>query len=170
MSAMSVPGDWPTTAGLVGAALGTIAYLTLTMTGRRRELRVRRRGDGLTKSGVSRRRRGLLDLRGASRGPARLWAMFLGVWAVGWVLVGGIAGCGVGLLAAYGVRRWRRSGKGCAVAGQEADVALIARQLPITADLLASCLSAGAGPRRRRRRSGNPSQVRSGSGWLVRQP
>lgn len=89
----------------------------------------------------------MLDLRGASRGPARLWAMFLGVWAVGWVLVGGIAGCGVGLLAAYGVRRWRRSGKGCAVAGQEADVALIARQLPITADLLASCLSAGAGPR-----------------------
>lgn len=46
MSAISVPGDWPTTAGLVGAALGTIAYLTLTMTGRRRELRVRRRGTG----------------------------------------------------------------------------------------------------------------------------
>ncbi|MFJ8446385.1 type II secretion system F family protein [[Kitasatospora] papulosa] len=147
MSGVPVPGDWPTTAGLVGVALGTTAHLTLVVAGRRRERCVRRRGEGLTKSLVSRRRRGWLDLRGASRGPARLWAMFLTVWAVGWVLLGGIAGCGVGLLAAYGVRRWRRSGKGRAVAGQEADAALIARQLPITADLLASCLSAGAGPR-----------------------
>ncbi|MFE4691005.1 type II secretion system F family protein [Streptomyces sp. NPDC056749] len=147
MSGMPASWDWPTTAGTMGAALGTTAYLTLVVTGRRRARCIRGRGARLTKSCESRRRRGWPDLRVASRGPARPWATFLVVWAVGWVLVGGIVGCGTGLLAAYGVRRWWSSDKGRAPADQVAEAALIARQLPITADLLASCLSAGAGPR-----------------------
>ncbi|MDF6020248.1 type II secretion system F family protein [Streptomyces sp. JH34] len=144
---MPAPGEWLTTAGWLGAALGTAVYLTLVMTGRRHERCVRRRGARLTNTSAGKRIRGRLGRWARCRDSVRLWAVLLAVWAAGWVLVGGVAGCGAGLLAAYGVRRWWRSARGRDPAGHEAEAALIARQLPITADLLASCLSAGAGPR-----------------------
>ncbi|MFI8943374.1 type II secretion system F family protein [Streptomyces syringium] len=68
----------------------------------------------------------------------------VGAGCTGLLLVGGIAGCVVGLGAACGVWRWQRRDKrtrGEPVAkGVEA-------QLPFAADLLAACMAAGAGPR-----------------------
>ncbi|MFD6275979.1 type II secretion system F family protein [Streptomyces sp. NPDC060209] len=147
MSVMPAAGDWRATAGAVGVALGTASYLALALAVRRHERAIRSRGASLTKSCMSRPRQGWLELRVPGWSRARRWAVLLAVWAAGWLLVGGPAGCGVGLAAAYGVRRWRSSVRKCDAAGREAEAALIARQLPITADLLASCLSAGAGPR-----------------------
>ncbi|MFF9688947.1 type II secretion system F family protein [Streptomyces sp. NPDC014623] len=133
--------------GVVGGVLGAAVYLTLALTARRHARAIRRRGALLTRSCASRQRRGRAGLRAPGWGRARRWAEALAVWAAGWILVGGSAGCGIGLVAAYGVRRWQRSVSGRSSAGRKTEAALIARQLPITADLLASCISAGAGPR-----------------------
>ncbi|MFJ6853600.1 type II secretion system F family protein [Streptomyces sp. NPDC091271] len=144
---MSGAGGAAGAAGAVGVALGTTAYLAFALTGRRHERAIRRRGAllaGCCASGPGPRR---MDLRAPGWSRARRWTVFLAVWAGVWILVGGVAGSGAGLAAAYGVRRWRRSVRGRGTAGRDAEAALVARQLPITADLLASCLSAGAGPR-----------------------
>ncbi|MFG2651610.1 type II secretion system F family protein [Streptomyces sp. NPDC048436] len=77
------------------------------------------------------------------RDAVRGWAVAAGAVSAGWVLVGGVAGCLVGLGAGYGTWRWWR-GRGVGVA--EFDAAEAARQLPLAADLLAACVAAGAGP------------------------
>ncbi|MEV2252160.1 type II secretion system F family protein [Streptomyces sp. NPDC050147] len=77
------------------------------------------------------------------RGVVRGWLAVAGAVSAGWVLVGGVAGCLVGVGAGYGVWRWWR-GRGARVA--ELDAAEAARQLPLAADLLAACVAAGAGP------------------------
>ncbi|MER6996583.1 type II secretion system F family protein [Streptomyces sp. NPDC000410] len=73
----------------------------------------------------------------------RRWAPAVGAVITGYVLVGGVAGGLLGLAAAYGGRRWAR--------GRARDRAVrddrSAEQLPLAADLLAACASAGAGPR-----------------------
>ncbi|MFE2556632.1 type II secretion system F family protein [Streptomyces sp. NPDC059352] len=72
----------------------------------------------------------------------RRWAVPLAVGLVGWALLGGLGGLCAGVLVACGAR-WRRSGRrpSAATGGEEA-----ARHLPLAADLLAACCSAGAGP------------------------
>ncbi|MFJ8754257.1 type II secretion system F family protein [Streptomyces sp. NPDC102441] len=140
-------GDALGVAGAVGAGLGTAAYLALALTGRRHERAIRRRGALLAKSCAAGPRQGWTDVRAPGWNRARRWAVFLAVWAAGWILVGGAAGTGIGLAAAFGVRRWRRSVRVRGAAGPDDEAPLILRQLPIAADLLASCLSAGAGPR-----------------------
>ncbi|MFI1103694.1 type II secretion system F family protein [Streptomyces melanogenes] len=82
---------------------------------------------------------------GAARGRlVRAWAGPLGVLAAAYVLIGGVPGAVVGLLAAYGARRWARRRKPQrASAGAE----WVDPELPLAADLLAACLAAGAGPR-----------------------
>ncbi|MFD3572845.1 type II secretion system F family protein [Streptomyces sp. NPDC058644] len=77
------------------------------------------------------------------RGAVRGWPAVVGAVCAGWVLVGGVPGCLVGLGAGYGVWRWRR-GRG--VRDAEFDAGEAARQLPLAADLLAACVAAGAGP------------------------
>ncbi|MFF1710843.1 type II secretion system F family protein [Streptomyces sp. NPDC058268] len=77
------------------------------------------------------------------RGAARGWLAVAGAVSAGWVLVGGVAGCLVGVGAGYGVWRWWR-GRGDRAA--EFDAVEAARQLPLAADLLAACVAAGAGP------------------------
>ncbi|WP_149180905.1 type II secretion system F family protein [Streptomyces sp. TRM49041] len=69
------------------------------------------------------------------------WAAPVAAVITGWVLFGGFAGCAVGAAGAYGVRRWQRRPRPAAVDAEEA------RRLPLAAELLAACLSAGAGPR-----------------------
>ncbi|MFE9722391.1 type II secretion system F family protein [Streptomyces sp. NPDC005794] len=140
-------GAAATVLGAVGAALGAAAYLTLALSTRRHERAIRRRGALLTESGASPPRQEPMNLRVLGRSRARRWTVLLAAWAAGWVIVGGPVGCGVGLAAAYGVRRWQHSARGRGAVGKEAETALVARQLPVVADLLASCLSAGAGPR-----------------------
>ncbi|MFG3304404.1 type II secretion system F family protein [Streptomyces wuyuanensis] len=83
--------------------------------------------------------------------PVRL-PVWWGRWAApvmavigGWVLAGGIAGCLLGLAGAYGLRRWQRGRARDRVAGAAGSRA--AEQLPLAAELLAACVSAGAGPR-----------------------
>lgn len=77
------------------------------------------------------------------RGAVRGWLAVAGAVSAGWVLVGGVAGCLVGVGAGYGVWRWWR-GRGARAA--EFDAVEAARQLPLAADLLAACVAAGAGP------------------------
>ncbi|MFF5900328.1 type II secretion system F family protein [Streptomyces argenteolus] len=134
-------------AGVVGAALGTAVYLALVSTGRRHERAIRRRRALLSGLPTPGPRLGRLGVRRSALLRARRWAPPVAAGAVGWILVGGSVGGAAGLAAAYGVWRWQRSGKGRGSAGREAEVALVARQLPLVADLLAACLSAGAGPR-----------------------
>ncbi|MFI2783672.1 type II secretion system F family protein [Streptomyces sp. ALB3] len=134
-------------AGALGAALGTVAFVILELIVRRHGRTIRRRGALLTGAWVSGQRREWRALRVSGGSGFPHWAVFTAVWAAGWVLVGGPAGCGVGLAAAVGVRRFQRSVRRRGSADREAEDVLIARQLPITADLLASCISAGAGPR-----------------------
>jgi Flp pilus assembly protein TadB len=60
-----------------------------------------------------------------------------------WVMIGGLAGCVVGLAAAIGVRKWLRrrhqaDGTETGTAGDS--------DLPLAADLLAACIAAGAAP------------------------
>ncbi|MEV8316129.1 type II secretion system F family protein [Streptomyces sp. NPDC059900] len=77
------------------------------------------------------------------RDVVRGWLAVVGAVSAGWVLVGGVLGCLVGLGAGYGMWRWQRGRGGRAA---EYDGAEAARQLPLAADLLAACVAAGAGP------------------------
>ncbi|MGW6457246.1 type II secretion system F family protein [Streptomyces sp. NPDC055078] len=136
----------------------TVIWLASGALGRRRERRVRRRAEILLARERSRRR-----WRPEPRVWIRRWAAPFGAVVTGYVLVGGVLGCAVGLAAAYGVwRRQRRGGPGRTDAGTSTALAVDGdtgtgteadadgdgeRQLPLAADLLAACISAGAGPR-----------------------
>ncbi|MEU1434601.1 type II secretion system F family protein [Streptomyces sp. NPDC005786] len=148
--------------GLVGLVLGMCVQPALAMARHRTGQRVRRRGVALVygtsgapvtpggrtcRAGMSPNRM-RLPVSGAG---ARRWAAVLGAVPTGWFLVGGsAAGWVVGAAAAYGVRRWQRARLGQAprvAAEKAARAAESLRQLPLAADLLAACISAGAGPR-----------------------
>ncbi|MET7291446.1 type II secretion system F family protein [Streptomyces griseoloalbus] len=77
---------------------------------------------------------------------ARSWLPHVGVACAGWVLVGGLAGVVVGLVAAAGLWRWRLRRTAAAADAREPDAAGAARQLPLAADLLSACIASGAGP------------------------
>ncbi|MEV8036703.1 type II secretion system F family protein [Streptomyces sp. NPDC086182] len=74
----------------------------------------------------------------------RRWLPLLGVVCAGWVLIGGLAGVLVGLVAGFGVRWWRQRRN--PTPPEEYDEMLAARQLPLAADLVAACIAAGASP------------------------
>lgn len=138
-------GDVVHRLGVIVSVLAVAACLGFSVAGRRHERRMRRRMEALLAVECERRRQSWRPEYGAW---ARRWAASLGAGLTGYVLIGGVAGGLVGLAGAYGVRRWQLSRKPDAGAadgvagGREA-----ARQLPLAADLLAACLSAGAGPR-----------------------
>ncbi|WP_328888378.1 type II secretion system F family protein [Streptomyces sp. NBC_00316] len=129
--------------GLLGVGLGAAAIPALALAGRRREGAVRRRGALLLAVGPGRSR----FRRPVSGGRAGELAAPLGAVVAGWILVGGPWGCAAGLAAAYGTWRWQRTRRGRRLAVPTAEVAGTVRQLPLAADLLAACISAGAGPR-----------------------
>nr|WP_307128934.1 type II secretion system F family protein [Streptomyces sp. B1I3] len=131
----------------MGVALATAACLALAWIGWRQERAVRRRGERLTASRADGPAPGWRRRRTAVRSRVRMWAAPVGALMTGWALVGGLPGCGAGLAAAYGVWRWSRSGLGSGAEARKAEAAAVARQLPLAADLLAACISAGAGPR-----------------------
>ncbi|PWI42466.1 type II secretion system F family protein [Streptomyces sp. ICBB 8177] len=93
--------------------------------------------------GIARVRRprtaGLSD---RARATGREWAAPVGVGCAAAVLMGGVAGCLLGLAGAYGTRRWQRTARARTPPGDDS----AARQLPLTAELLAACLAAGAAP------------------------
>lgn len=129
--------------GLLGVVLGAVGYPALALAGRRRERTVLRRGALLlaVEPGKRRRRRSM----GGAR--VRELAALLGAVVTGWILVGGPLGCAAGLAAAYGTWRWQRTRHRHGPGVPAAEVAETAQQLPLAADLLAACISAGAGPR-----------------------
>ncbi|WP_326811022.1 type II secretion system F family protein [Streptomyces scopuliridis] len=123
-------------AALVVTAIGSLASAVAAA---RRERRVRRRFAALLAAQYGRRR---ARPRAAAEW-ARRWGPPAGAVIFGWVMVGGVAGWLVGLVGAYGVRRWLCTRKPDDRTGAEE----AARQLPLAADLLAACIAAGAGPR-----------------------
>lgn len=130
--------------GTVVAVLSALACLVSLMTAKRRESRARKRIRVLLRIGPK-PRRWQVDLWRWGRS----WAAPLGVAALGCVLIGGLAGGAAGIVAAFWVRRRQRSrdrekGPDAGEAGEDGEAA---RQLSLAADLLAACISAGAGPR-----------------------
>ncbi|MER7724629.1 type II secretion system F family protein [Streptomyces sp. NPDC096323] len=159
MSAWS--GEVVPRVGTVGLALGVCVQPALALARRRTGQRVRRRGLALLALAPAAPvplggRAGRVDMRlgrmrlPASLAGARRGVTVLGVVLAGWVLVGGPVGWFVGLAAACGTWRWqglRLRQAPRATAEEVARAAESVRQLPLVADLLAACISAGAGPR-----------------------
>lgn len=128
--------------GMVGAALCCASAVV----GRRQGRAVRRRGALLMAVGSGGNRRRWRRWQGG-RSRAKRWVAPLGAGAAGWLLVGGAAGCAAGMAAAYVMWHRRRSGLSGRSGADVGEAAVVAGQLPLAADLLAACVSAGAGPR-----------------------
>ncbi|WSI74996.1 type II secretion system F family protein [Streptomyces sp. NBC_01335] len=78
------------------------------------------------------------------------WGEPAGAGLTAWILVGGATGAVVGLGVAAAVWHVRRTGRARRSGGSgkpTEDELSASRQLPLAADLLAACISAGAGPR-----------------------
>ncbi|WP_240802519.1 type II secretion system F family protein [Streptomyces sp. A0642] len=153
--------------GMVGLALGVCVQPAVALARHRTARRVRRRGLLLAlppaarapvggRGGPEHMHLGRTDMsRDRMRIPgllagAKRWVALLATVLTGWVLVGGPAGWAVGLAAACGTWRWqgvRLRQAPRAAAEEAARAAEVVRQLPLAADLLAACISAGAGPR-----------------------
>ncbi|WP_328910931.1 type II secretion system F family protein [Streptomyces sp. NBC_00234] len=131
------------TLGIAGTLVCAAVYPVIAAIGRRRERAVRRRGALLLAAGAGKRRR----WRPRAGTGARRWVAPLGAAAAGWVLVGGLPGCVAAAAVAYGTWRWQRSRSERGAGAAEAELTEVSRHLPLAADLLAACLSAGAGPR-----------------------
>lgn len=81
------------------------------------------------------------------QGLVRRWLPVVGAVCAGWVLVGGLVGLLLGLAAGFGAWQWlRRARRANGDPGEAYDAAVAARQLPLAADLLAACITAGASP------------------------
>ncbi|MFI6345258.1 type II secretion system F family protein [Streptomyces sp. NPDC050560] len=128
------------------AAAGTL-WLLDAVAGLRGERRLRDRCAAVTGSsppGTRRTPAPRKDRRAsAGRAGVRRWLPVVGAVCLGYVLVGGVAGALVGALAGAVALRGRRGGTPTADA---ADVARAGRELPLAADLLAACITAGADP------------------------
>ncbi|MFJ2019655.1 MULTISPECIES: type II secretion system F family protein [Streptomyces] len=119
----------------------------------RRERRARRRlgavlGRGAVSEGAGGPWRGMpgaLRWRAGARDTARRWLPVAGAVCAGWVLIGGLAGPGAGLVVGLATAH-RRARRERARPAEEYDPAVVARQLPLAADLLAACIAAGASP------------------------
>ncbi|MFD0146844.1 MULTISPECIES: type II secretion system F family protein [unclassified Streptomyces] len=132
-----LPGEFVHRPGVAVAVVALAACAVWTVTDRRRERRIRKRLMNLVGTRVLGERR-----RGGGLPPwLRTWAVPLAAAAGGWALIGGAAGVLAGIAAGWGAWRW--STRRAPAAGGEEEAA---RQLPLAADLLAACASAGAGP------------------------
>ncbi|AWI30177.1 type II secretion system F family protein [Streptomyces tirandamycinicus] len=129
----------------LGIALLAGAPAAWVVRARMRRRRALRRLHALL--GPSAVRHGTPSRRRLVRAPVRVgpWAPTVVAVTTGWVLAGGVTGCLLGLAAAYGLHRWRRGRARDRVAGASAGE--VSGQLPLAAELLAACASAGAGPR-----------------------
>ncbi|MEV6547387.1 type II secretion system F family protein [Streptomyces sp. NPDC051597] len=127
---LAVAGTWPS-AGRSSAGQPSATRSSATWLSTLRSSAVRWLGGGAL-------------LGAPARSRAGAWAVPLGVLAAAYVLIGGVPGAGVGLAAAYGAGRWVRRRE---PRRAPSDAETVDPELPLAADLLAACLSAGAGPR-----------------------
>lgn len=134
-------GDFVHTAWVAVSLLAAVVAVLLGWSGWRRERVARRRTVALLAMEAAPGRR---RTRGEFGAWGRRWVPPLGAGCLGWALVGGTVGPVVGLACAYGAGRWLRTRKPDPAATKDEAAA---RQLPLAADLLAACVSAGAGPR-----------------------
>ncbi|MBN0048733.1 type II secretion system F family protein [Streptomyces actuosus] len=129
----------------LGAAVGiavALGWPALRLEAARRRRRTRRRLAALLGLRPARAERPRLPARGA----VRRWLPAVGVVGAGWVFLGGPAGVAVGVAGAAGLSWWRRRRAATDGAAGKAAAVEAARRLPLAADLLAACISAGAGP------------------------
>lgn len=151
--------------------LGTLAGIAAVLVGAsawwhrlRCERRTRRRLDAL--AARERRRTGArLPLLRAVGGRLP----YVAVVGAGWVTVGGLGGVGLGTVLAVGLWQWhrrqRRAAAEASASDTALDTALAARQLPLAADLLSACITAGAGPVPAAQAVGETLGARSGTPW-----
>ncbi|MFC5803252.1 type II secretion system F family protein [Streptomyces formicae] len=140
-------GEFVHRAGAAVSMAAAVVWLGCWTAGWRRARRTRRRIGALLPAERTRpeHRPGPRCPRWMLRYAARVrqWALPACALITGIVLAGGITGCLLGALGAYGLWKWQR--------GRARDRATAddhsAGQLPLAADLLAACVSAGAGPR-----------------------
>ncbi|MFD7442004.1 type II secretion system F family protein [Streptomyces sp. NPDC059909] len=141
-------GEFVHRLGAAVPVVAAVAWLCCLAAGWRRERRVRGRIAALLAVEYGQRRQkwpaesGTGTVAGAGTW-AREWALPAGALITGWVLAGGVTGCLLGAAGAYGLRKWRQGRARDRAAGEDHS----AEQLPLAADLLAACVSAGAGPR-----------------------
>ncbi|MGW4158863.1 type II secretion system F family protein [Streptomyces sp. NPDC004788] len=127
---------------MVLAVLYALATAVAALSARRRDRRTRRRAALLLLAAVPAPER----WRGLRLPPrVRAWGVPCAVGLAGYVLVGGALGPVVGAGVAVGAWWWRERHPRDApeIAAERAEVE---RQLPLAADLLAACASAGAAP------------------------
>ncbi|MGW2562644.1 type II secretion system F family protein [Streptomyces sp. NPDC001514] len=134
----------------LGAAVpvaAALVWLCCLAAGWRRERRVRGRIAALlaVEYGQQRRRQlpgvevGAVVMAGAR---VREWALPAVAVIIGWVLAGGVTGFLLGAAGAYALKKWQQGRARDRAVGEDPS----AEQLPLAADLLAACVSAGAGP------------------------
>lgn len=131
------------------AVVVALAALGLTVADRQRGRRARRRAAALLAPGEGPGR-----MPGRRRRPelpawARAWGVPCASGLTGFVFVGGLPGLAAGAGVAWGVwclRKRRARARGVSGEAGEEEWAETARQLPLAADLLAACASAGAPP------------------------
>lgn len=128
--------------GVAVCAVGALWWLAGALDTARRERRLRARlAEVLVLAAEPPRRYHV------PRDAVRRWLPVAGAACAGWVLVGGVLGLVLGLAAGGGAWQWLRRARRAGGDPEEAyDVAGAARQLPLAADLLAACITAGASP------------------------
>ncbi|MFE2275733.1 type II secretion system F family protein [Streptomyces sp. NPDC059454] len=134
-------GDLVHRLGAVAGAVLVLAWLAGWWSRTRRERRARRRLAGVLSLERTATASHLALLHAARR---RL--PYAGVAGAGWALVGGPAGAVVGPAVAAGLWWWRLRQTAAAPHTREPDTAGAEHQLPLAADLLSACITAGAGP------------------------
>ncbi|MFE3069304.1 type II secretion system F family protein [Streptomyces sp. NPDC059247] len=122
---------------LLAVLLAACAQGVREWVGGRRERGTRRRAGALFPSPAPARPEG----RSGPPGWVRHGAVSLGAAGLGWVLFGAPGALLAGAVVGAGARRWLVAGE-----TSSADAEAAARDLPLAADLLAACASAGAGP------------------------
>ncbi|MEI5525362.1 type II secretion system F family protein [Streptomyces brasiliscabiei] len=128
--------------GAVVCVLAALWWSARSFVTARRERRLRARLAAVLALVAEPPRRNLVP-----RGAVRRWMPVAGAVCAGWVLVGGPSGLLVGSAAGVGAWLWLRRARRAGGDPVEAyDVAAAARQLPLAADLLAACITAGASP------------------------
>ncbi|WP_327344257.1 type II secretion system F family protein [Streptomyces europaeiscabiei] len=128
--------------GMAVCALAGLWWLARSLDTARRGRRLRARLAAVLALAAEPPRRNIV-----SRGVVRRWLPVAGAVCAAWVLVGGLPGLLLGPAAGVGAWLWLRRARRAGDDPAEAyDAAEAARQLPLAADLLAACITAGASP------------------------